>query len=572
MKFIQYRPALLSIIISAFCVSILISLSPMRYETIDDFFMYAIASGYVGGIPDEHLLYSNFIIGLFLKTLFIYLPNINWYGFYLITVHIIAWAVILRVLFKYFRVSIVLLLFSYLFLAFGVYFIQNLQFTTSAAILGVAGIFLLFERIQTNEFKISKLLLPVSLIIISALIRFQPILLDFIILSPLFILFLPNKRKFFKSLALVALLFIISYSTKELNRWYYYQDKGWTECYDNLYETYIFNDNNAFYMAHYLNPQKPYRALGWSDNDLAIFTSFFRDYPPIFNQNAYNSLSRSMKKVPYDKAKFKSSLKSIFSNIHLIACVFSFLILVPFKHFLPIAISLILIVIAAAIIAINLNFKDRVLFPIIFCLSLLIIFILFYIKENGEMRKIILLPVSIHPLLPIGAMLALLMLALNTFRNQIIKNYDITIKNKALLNNQLKVLNNPSKTYAFFGSSIKFEAESPFATHFHKLGLPKVYPISAFNKSPLYIDEFKLLGNGEFTQMLLNEKVSLVTKNGNVYGSSPENMQLFYAEHFKCDAIIRSDNVYEDAGIRIYSLGPCVNIPDSPLYNPEKHK
>lgn len=570
MKFILLRPRLLSIIIATICILLLILLSPMRYETIDDFFMYGIASGFLGGTPDEHLLYTNFVLGILLKTLFSAIPSINWYGSYLITVHIIAWSVLIRVFFTYFKVSTVLLLFTYLFLTFGVYFIQNLQFTTAAAILGVAGIFLLFERIQTNGFGIRKLILPVTLIIISALIRYQPILLDFIILSPLFILLLPDKIKFLKSAMLIAVLFLLSYSTKEFNRWYYHQDKAWAECYDNLYETSIFNDNNSFFIAHYLNPQKPYRALGWSDNDLAIFTSFFRDYPPIFNQNAYNGLLASMKKVSYDHKKFKSSLNSLFSNIHLITCLFSLLILVPFKRFLPIAISSILIVVVAAVIAINLNFKDRVLFPIIFCVSLLSIFILFYSKKNGGMRKIILLPVSIQPFLPTGAMLVLLILALNTFRNQIIKNYDITIKNKALLNNQLKLLNNSSKTYAFYGSSIKFEAESPLATHFHKTGLPVIYPISAFNKSPLFIDEFKVLGNGNFIQMLLNEKVSLVTKTGNEYGSSPKNMRLFFAEHLKCDAIIRSNNVYKNAGIRIYSLGPCVNIPYRLINNSEK--
>ncbi len=72
--------------------------------------------------------------------------------------------------------------------------------------------------------------------------------------------------------------------------------------------------------------------------------------------------------------------------------------------------------------------------------------------------------------------------------------------------------------------------------------------------------------------MLLNEKVSLITKTVNVYGSSPENMQLFYAEHFKCDAIIRSNNVYEDADIRIYSIGPCVKIHETLKNQSEKHQ
>jgi hypothetical protein len=279
-----------------------------------------------------------------------------------------------------------------------------------------------------------------------------------------------------------------------------------------------------------------------------------------------------MNKVPYDIEKFKSSLMKKFINTHLFSCLFLLLIFVPFKRFLPILLSLLLTVLSVAIIAINLHLKDRVSFPMIFCICLLSIFIFINTKKNEDIRKFTILPKNLQTLLPFGALLVLLIFALNTFRNQIIKHYNLTVKNKVLLNNQLKELNNPNQTYAIFGCWVNFEAESPFATHFHKTGLPKVYPISAFNRSPLYSDEFKLLGNGEFTQILLNEKVSLVTKNGNVSGSSPENMQLFYAEHLKCNAIIRSNNVYEDADIRIYSLGPCVSVPDPLINQSEKHQ
>ena len=134
---------------------------------------------------------------------------------------------------------------------------------------------MLFERIKTSGFEIKKLTLPILLIIIAALIRIHSLLLVLIILSPLFILLLPDWKKFLKSGMLIILLFGISYSFKLLDRWYYHQDKAWADYYDNLFESSVFNDDSAFYIAHYLNPEKPYKALGWSDNDLAIFSSFF---------------------------------------------------------------------------------------------------------------------------------------------------------------------------------------------------------------------------------------------------------------------------------------------------------
>ena len=65
--------------------------------------------------------------------------------------------------------------------------------------------------------------------------------------------------------------------------------------------------------------------------------------------------------------------------------------------------------------------------------------------------------------------------------------------------------------------------------------------------------------------MLINEKVSVITISGSAIGSSPNNMQKFYAEHLNCNAIIRSNIDYDFAKIRIYSLGPCVKQADSEI-------
>jgi len=78
---------LLNFIISAGITCVMFALyrlySDFVYLTNDDMYLQAIVSGEISGIPDAHMIYSNYIIGLILSSLYKALPSIPWYGLYL---------------------------------------------------------------------------------------------------------------------------------------------------------------------------------------------------------------------------------------------------------------------------------------------------------------------------------------------------------------------------------------------------------------------------------------------------------------------------------------------------------
>src|SRR5690242_9503375 len=61
------------------------------YDTNDDVFMTMIAAGRgFCPAPDEHLVFTNIIIGRGLKHLYTLWPDVPWYGGYLLAVHYVA--------------------------------------------------------------------------------------------------------------------------------------------------------------------------------------------------------------------------------------------------------------------------------------------------------------------------------------------------------------------------------------------------------------------------------------------------------------------------------------------------
>lgn len=114
------------------------------YDTNDDPYMGLVASGYgtVEG-PDEHLMYSNVILGFILKQLYTVAPLIPWYGSYLLLTQFVAHWLLLYTILLLKRNF--LAVFSYLifYMGIGIYFLAHLQFTSTAFLIGLAGLSLI---------------------------------------------------------------------------------------------------------------------------------------------------------------------------------------------------------------------------------------------------------------------------------------------------------------------------------------------------------------------------------------------------------------------------------------------
>ena len=121
------------------------------YDTNDDPSMALVASGYgnVGG-ADEHLLYSNVLIGIVLKRLYEAAPLVPWYGSYLLLIQFLVHWVLLYVLLLLNRNYVSVLVYCLFYLVVGVYCLTHLQFTTTAFLAGMAGLSMILASIMLD--------------------------------------------------------------------------------------------------------------------------------------------------------------------------------------------------------------------------------------------------------------------------------------------------------------------------------------------------------------------------------------------------------------------------------------
>ena len=201
---------------------------PIRFETNDDIGMLLIASGKYTGIPDAHLVYINIFYGFVISSLYRFCSNIEWYTYAFVVIHILSMTIISHfILIKNLSRNIKGVVLA-LFYLVEIYFIQNFQFTTTAAICTLAGLVLL-ERLDGKHLWYS-----VILVVLGTFIRFESAFLVLIIYSPVLLketflkrkIIVHKKQFYFLFAIIISLLFryvdFISYhSTPQLK---YYQE------------------------------------------------------------------------------------------------------------------------------------------------------------------------------------------------------------------------------------------------------------------------------------------------------------------------------------------------------------
>ena len=70
-------------------------LTDFIYLTNDDMYLQAIVSGEISGSPDAHMIYSSYILGFLLSSLYRLLPGLPWYGLYLTGIFVLCFFLIL---------------------------------------------------------------------------------------------------------------------------------------------------------------------------------------------------------------------------------------------------------------------------------------------------------------------------------------------------------------------------------------------------------------------------------------------------------------------------------------------
>ncbi|MEX0978469.1 MAG: hypothetical protein WDZ48_06440 [Pirellulales bacterium] len=279
-----------------------VALQP-SYDTCDDVFMTMFASGQgLASAPDEHLVFSNVLIGHLLKRLYTAWPQIPWYGCYLLAVHYAAQVALLYGALAADREfpaagnkdGSAATRFRRRFALYLVYFaivewvfLNNLQFTTTAFLAAQGGMVLLWHAARCR-LRQAAVVLPlcaaVALLVAAALIRLEGLLMALLVAAPLGILLarrLPLRAVVPSAMAaaIAASLILLA---NAYNRAAYEQDPRWSGFFAYNQLRCKFND----YRWTSYTPQTAalFSSVGWTKSDHDMIANWFYDDAAVYSQ------------------------------------------------------------------------------------------------------------------------------------------------------------------------------------------------------------------------------------------------------------------------------------------------
>lgn len=200
--------------------SLMAGVLPLSFEDNDDVLMLLFASGKYTGTPESHLVFINYLYGLFVSSLYSFTTQIEWYTLLFSILHIVSITIISTAIVEKKMSLAFKLLFFLLLYAIEIRLILYFQFTTTAALTALGGCVLLLKNSRIEK------IAGVSLLVIASLIRFESVVLVLLIVSAIFISDWVNNRKSQTAIYLLAGVLLIL-SAKIADHAVYSHDPVW---------------------------------------------------------------------------------------------------------------------------------------------------------------------------------------------------------------------------------------------------------------------------------------------------------------------------------------------------------
>jgi hypothetical protein len=263
-----------------------------RYETNDDAMMNLIVAGRgFADTPDEHLLYSNVLIGLALKHLYRAAPEVPWYGGYLFAVVAAALVAIGYALLRANPSGKQLLLTVGLLLVFALPCVVRLQFTKTAFLAALGGL-LLTANVLRGRGPARQLLAATPLLVLACLVRLDACLLACAVAAPVvafpLVRAVRGRSPWVRPAVVLAGALAVGLALARYNDWYYRQDPGWRDFYTFNALRAQFTDYLRFDYNEHTRPVLD--AVGWSKVDLAMLYSWSFADPERFSTDRLRTL------------------------------------------------------------------------------------------------------------------------------------------------------------------------------------------------------------------------------------------------------------------------------------------
>ncbi len=240
------------------------------YETNDDVAMQGVVDG-GNGVPLPHLIFSNVVIGLMLKSLYSAAGGFPWYGLYLYLLHFAALVALLYAVLSDRRgpIRLRLLALAGVLAIFHLQMWMQLQFTSTALLLGASGLVLYAAAARDGGRR--RVYFAAGLMVgLAPLVRWAT--LPALGLLALPVLLITLRRVPWRRQALFAATAAAVVLGASLAQAAYYQGK------EEWHDYFAFNEVRGFlHQAPGLEgiEQEVLDEIGWSRNDLRMFARWF---------------------------------------------------------------------------------------------------------------------------------------------------------------------------------------------------------------------------------------------------------------------------------------------------------
>lgn len=284
-----WRALAASVLLSACLIAIaLASFDP--FFTNDGAVMAMIASGTgVALRPDEHLVFTNILLGRGLAALYRHAPDVPWYGLHLVGVQAVAWAGLFHGCLAHGvtgrRIRLCVLAYGVV----GLSLLVNLQFSSTAFLAAAAG-GCLWMGVAARDGRPGWATATgaILLMVLGSLERFEPFLLV-LVLAGLAGIAAAGGRPGRRWLAVGIGATALAFAARAYDGHAYRQDAGWRSFREFIP---LLPEITDYGRASVAGPElAPALArVGWSENDHRLFMQWFHADPEVYSADALRRL------------------------------------------------------------------------------------------------------------------------------------------------------------------------------------------------------------------------------------------------------------------------------------------
>lgn len=264
------------------------------FYTNDGAVMTMIASGTgIAQAPDEHLVFTNVLVGHALKALYGRAPDVPWYGLHLLALQLASWIALFHAALLPGVGARRLALCALTYAVAGLLFVVNLQFSSTAFLAAAAGgcLWLADARPDAAGGSGWRDASAVALLTLGALERFDP----FLLAAGLFLgtaLLLVGRALPRRAIAVMAAALALAFAARAYDAHAYRRDPEWRAFREFIpLLPQITDYGRASVYDDALAPAAA--AVSWSANDHRLFMQWFHADPAVYSTEALSRLIRT---------------------------------------------------------------------------------------------------------------------------------------------------------------------------------------------------------------------------------------------------------------------------------------